>query len=85
MGRVFAEAVLKANPEMSRFDLIYIASKMYRMGLRPTLADCLRALESNEVDPKDIIEEIVSPSKPHDEEDQEERIRGSQNIVEDKK
>ena len=84
MGRVFAEAVLKKNPELSRFELVLIASKMHRMGLRPTLAECLRALEKNEVDPKEIYEEIVSPSKPTPEEE-DSQIRGSQNIVEDKK
>ena len=59
---------------------------MHRMGLRPTLAECLRALENNEVDPKDIYEEIVSPTQPKPEEDEENQIRGSipQNIIEEK-
>ena len=71
MGRVFAQSVLEANPEVSKFELVIIASKMHRMGLRPTLAECLRALENNEVDPKDIYEEIVSPTQPKPEEDEE--------------
>tara|TARA_B100001287_G_C22402944_1_gene398741 strand:+ start:80 stop:331 length:252 start_codon:yes stop_codon:yes gene_type:complete len=83
MGRVFAHSVLETNPDVSKFELVIIASKMHRMGLRPTLAECLRALETNEIDPKDIIEEIVSPTKPKEEE-KELEIRGSQNIVEEK-
>ena len=87
MGRVFAQSVLEANPGVSKFELIIIASKMHRMGLRPTLAECLRALENNEVDPKDIYEEIVSPSQPKSEEDEENQIRGSypQDVVEQEK
>lgn len=84
MGRVFAHSVLESNPDVSKFELVIIASKMHRMGLRPTLAECLRALETNEIDPKDIVEEIVSPSKPKAEEEQELEIRGSQNIVDKK-
>ena len=84
MGRVFAHSVLESNPDVSKFELVIIASKMHRMGLRPTLAECLRALENNEIDPKDIVEEIVSPSKPKAEEEQELEIRGSQNIVDKK-
>jgi len=84
MGRVFAHSVLESNPDVSKFELVIIASKMHRMGLRPTLAECLRALETNEIDPKDIVEEIVSPSKPKVEEEQELEIRGSQNIVDKK-
>ena len=83
MGRVFAHSVLETNPDVSKFELVIIASKMHRMGLRPTLAECLRALETNEIDPKDIIEEIVSPTKPKEEE-KELEIRGSQNIVDEK-
>ena len=83
MGRVFAHSVLETNPDVSKFELVIIASKMHRMGLKPTLAECLRALETNEIDPKDIIEEIVSPTKPKEEE-KELEIRGSQNIVEEK-
>ena len=83
MGRVFAHSVLETNPDVSKFELVIIASKMHRMGLRPTLAECLRALETNEIDPKDIIEEIVSPTKPKEEE-KELEIRGSQNIVDKK-
>ena len=87
MGRVFAQSVLEANPDVSKFELVLIASKMHRMGLRPTLAECLRALENNEVDPKDIYEEIVSPSQPKSEEDEENQIRGSypQDVVEQEK
>tara|TARA_B100001094_G_scaffold47222_1_gene42441 strand:+ start:3534 stop:3788 length:255 start_codon:yes stop_codon:yes gene_type:complete len=84
MGRVFAHSVLESNPDVSKFELVIIASKMHRMGLRPTLAECLRALETNEIDPKDIVEEIVSPSKPQSEEEKELEIRGSQNIVDKK-
>ena len=83
MGRVFAHSVLETNPDVSKFELVAIAAKMHRMGLRPTLAECLRALEKNEVDPKDIYEEIVSPSKPTQEEE-DGQIRGSQNIVDEK-
>jgi len=85
MGRVFADTVLKANPDITRFELIYIAAKMHKMNLRPSLVECLRALENNEVDPKDIIEEMISPSKPEIEEQEESKIRGSQNIVDEKK
>ena len=85
MGRVFAHSVLESNPDVSKFELVLIAAKMHRMKLRPTLAECLRALENNEIDPKDILEEIVSPSKTQTEEEPELEIRGSQNIVEDKK
>ena len=58
---------------------------MHRMNLRPTLKECMLALQNNEVDPKDILQEIVSPSKPKTEETEEDQIRGSdqaQNIVE---
>ena len=84
MGRVFAQSVLEANPEVSKFELVIIASKMHRMGLRPTLAECLRALENNEIDPQDILKEIASPTKPAEDEEQELEIRGSQNMVENK-
>jgi len=85
MGRVFAHSVLESNPDVSKFELVVIAAKMHRMGLRPTLAECLRALETNEIDPKDIVEEIVSPAKPQTDEEQELEIRGSLSIVQDKK
>ena len=58
MGKVFAHSVLESNPDISKFELVLIASKMHRMNLRPTLAECLRALEKNEVDPKDILKEM---------------------------
>ena len=83
---VVADDVLKSNPDVSKFELVLIASKMHRMGLRPTLKECMLALQHNEVDPKDILKEIVSPTKPK-EEDEENEIRGSeqiQNIVEKK-
>jgi len=85
MGRVFAHSVLESNPDVSKFELVLIAAKMHRMKLRPTLAECLRALENNEINPKDILEEIVSPSTTQTEEEPELEIRGSQNIVEEKK
>ena len=47
---VVADDVLRSNPDVSKFELVLIASKMHRMGLRPTLAECLRALENNEVE-----------------------------------
>ena len=81
---VVADDVLKSNPDVSKFELVLIASKMHRMGLRPTLKECMLALQHNEVDPKDILKEIVSPTKPK-EEDEEVEIRGSeqvQNMVE---
>ena len=86
MGRVFAQSVLEANPEVSKFELVIIASKMHRMGLRPTLAECLRELENNEVYPKDRYEEIVSPTHTKTEEDEENQFSGSipQNIIEEK-
>ena len=84
MGRVFAHSVLESNPDVSKFELVIIASKMHRMGLRPTLAECLRALENNEIDPQDILKEIASPTKPAEDEEQELEIRGSQNMVENK-
>lgn len=84
MGRVFAHSVLESNPDVSKFELVIIASKMHRMGLRPTLAECLRALENNEIDPQDILKEITSPTKPAEDEEQELEIRSSQNTVENK-
>ena len=56
---------------------------MHRMGLRPTLKECMLALQHNEVDPKDILKEIVSHKIK--EEDEEVEIRGTeqvQNMVE---
>jgi|TARA_Y100001937_G_scaffold108212_1_gene151631 hypothetical protein len=82
---VLADDVLRSNPDVSKFELVLIASKMHRMNLRPTLKECMLALQNNEVDPKDILQEIVSPSKPKTEETEEDQIRGSdqaQNIVE---
>ena len=82
---VLADDVLRSNPDVSKFELVLIASKMHRMNLRPTLKECMVALQNNEVDPKDILQEIVSPSKPKTEETEEDQIRGSdqaQNIVE---
>jgi len=83
---VVADDVLKANPDISKFELVLIASKMHRMGLRPTLKECMLALQHNEVDPKDIFQEMISPTKSK-EEDEETQIRGSdqiQNLVEEK-
>jgi len=82
---VLADDVLRSNPDVSKFELVLIASKMHRMNLRPTLKECMLALQNNEVDPKDILQEIVSPSKPKAEENEDDQIRGSdqiQNIVE---
>jgi|TARA_B100000073_G_scaffold239087_1_gene200212 hypothetical protein len=82
---VLADDVLNSNPDVSKFELVLIASKMHRMGLRPTVKECMLALQNNEVDPKDILQEIVSPSKPKTEENEEDQIRGSeqvQNMVE---
>ncbi len=82
---VLADDVLRSNPDVSKFELVLIASKMHRMNLRPTLKECMLALQNNEVDLKDILQEIVSPSKPKTEETEEDQIRGSdqaQNIVE---
>lgn len=80
---VVADNVLRSNPDVSKFELVLIASKMHRMGLRPTLKECMLALQHNEVDPKDILKEMVSPTKPQAEEE-EIQIRGSkpQSIVE---
>ena len=83
---VLADDVLRSNPDVSKFELVLIASKMHRMNLRPTLKECMLALQNNEVDPKDILQEIVSPTKPKAEESEEGSIRGSeqiQNIVEE--
>ena len=68
---VLADDVLRSNPDVSKFELVLIASKMHRMNLRPTLKECMLALQNNEVDPKDILQEIVSPSKPKTEETEE--------------
>ena len=81
---VLADDVLRTNPDLSKFELVLIASKMHRMGLRPTVKECMLALQNNEVDPKDILEEIVSPTKEKDDEDKN-IIRSSQDIVENKK
>lgn len=83
---ILADDVLVSNPDVSKFELVLIASKMHRMGLRPTLKECMDALAKNEVDPKDILNEIVSPTKTQPEEEEETQIRGSkpQNIVEAK-
>ena len=81
---VLADDVLKSNPDVSKFELVLIASKMHRMGLRPTVKECMLALQSNEVDPKDILEEIISPTKAKENEN-ENPIRSSQDIVENKK
>ena len=83
---VVADDVLRSNPDVSKFELVLIASKMHRMGLRPTLKECMLALQHNEVDPKDILKEMISPTKPKPE-DEETQIRGSdqtQNLVEEK-
>jgi hypothetical protein len=81
---VLADDVLRTNPDLSKFELVLIASKMHRMGLRPTVKECMLALQSNEVDPKDILEEIISPTKAKEDQD-ENFIRSSQDIVENKK
>ena len=59
---------------------------MHRMGLRPTLKECMEALIKNEVDPQDILKEIASPTEPKDQDEDENEIRGSepQNVVEAK-
>ncbi len=82
---VLADDVLRSNPDVSKFELVLIASKMHRMNLRPTVKECMLALQNNEVDPNDILQEIVSPTNPKAEESQDSDIRGSeqiQNIVE---
>ena len=81
---VLADDVLKTNPDVSKFELVLIASKMHRMGLRPTVKECLLALQNNEINPQDIVQEIVSPSEPKSEEEKELEVRSSQNIVEKK-
>tara|TARA_A100001011_G_C14155125_1_gene775720 strand:+ start:90 stop:368 length:279 start_codon:yes stop_codon:yes gene_type:complete len=83
---ILADDVLRSNPDISKFELVLIASKMHRMGLRPTLKECMEALIKNEVDPQDILKEITSPTEPKDQDEDENEIRGSepQNVVEDK-
>ena len=82
---ILADDVLRSNPDISKFELVLIASKMHRMNLRPTVKECMLALQNNEVDPNDILQEIVSPTTPK-EESQDNDIRGSepQNVVEAK-